>query len=147
MKRLLLTACLTIAAIAAAMAQKGLNINNLFDGRYTDNDRVAETFVEGGALTDYNVDLYHSLTLTDQPDQAAAIEALVKRDGVKATDREVSYRDGGLYYAFYELTPRNLIAKRYIFYLNQHRGSGNKIILIYIEGSASRDKIKKMLKQ
>lgn len=133
-------------AAATASAQKGLNINNLFDGRYTDNDRVAETYVEGGSLADYNVDLYHSLTLTGDPDEAAAIEALVKRDGAKAVNREVAYRDGGLYYAFYELTPRNIIANRYIFYLNQHRGSGNKIILIYIEGAASREKIKTMLK-
>lgn len=146
MKRNLLAFTAAAAIAIPAVAQKGLNINNLFDGRYRDNDNVVETVVQGGNLSNYNIDLYHSLTLSDSPDEAASIEALVARDGAGAIDREVSYRDGGLYYAFYELKPRNVIVRRYLFFLNQHRGTGNKIILIYIEGSASQEKIKKMLK-
>ena len=79
------------------------------------------------------------------PEAAADIEPLVTRDASKAIDREVSYRDGGLYYGFYQLKPRSGL-QRYLFYLNQNRNGGNKIILIYLEGHASRDKIKEMLK-
>ena len=79
------------------------------------------------------------------PEEAAKIEPLVTRDGAKAIDREVSYRDGGLYYGFYQLQCRG-VKQCYLFYLNQNRAKGNKIIIIYLEGFASPDKIKSMLK-
>lgn len=138
-------AILTMTMAMPTMAQKGLNINNLFDGRYRDNDHVTETVIQGGNLDEYDLDLYHSLTLTDSPEEAASIEALVSHDGASAVEREVSYRDGGLYYAFYEFKP-SVLKRRYLFFLNQHRNKGNKIIVIYLEGMASRDKIKQMLK-
>lgn len=146
MKKIITTICMLIAMSFPAVAQKGLNINNLFDGRYRDDSRVTETVIEGGNLKDYGLDIYHSLTLTDAPDEAASIEALVSRDGSNAIDREISYRDGGLYYAFYELKPLSMLYRRYLFYLNQHKGKGNKIIVIYLQGTASKDKIKTMLK-
>lgn len=36
--------------------------------------------------------------------------------------------------------------KRYIFYLNRHLKKGDKIILVYIEGTASQDEVKKLIK-
>lgn len=145
MKRLITLVMLCALGVSVSLAQNRLNIGALFDGRYHDEPRASETQISGDKLARYALSLYRSLTLTDMPEAAEVIEPLVIKDGARAQDREVSYRDGGLYYGFYQLTPHNG-TQRYLFYLNQNRSKGNKIILIYLEGSASRDKIKQMLK-
>lgn len=145
MKHLVTLLMLWAIGASATLAQEKLNIGALFDGRYHGDARASETMIEGDKLSKYSLTLYRSLTLTDMPEAAATIEPLVTRDASKAVDREVSYRDGGLYYGFYQLKPRGP-KNCYLFYLNQNRNGGNKIILIYLEGTASRDKIKKMLK-
>ncbi|MBD5228766.1 MAG: hypothetical protein HDS69_01800 [Bacteroidales bacterium] len=145
MKQLITLLMLWAIGASTALAQDRLNIGELFDGRYHDDPRASETLIEGEKLSNYQLTLYRSLTLTDMPAEAAEIVPLVTRDAAKAVDREVSYRDGGLYYGFYQLKSRG--GKNcYLFYLDQNRNGGNKIILIYLEGRASRDKIKQMLK-
>lgn len=145
MKRLITLVMLWAIGASASVAQDRLNIGALFDGRYHDEPKASETQISGAKLEKYSLSLYRSLTLADMPEAADVIEPLVVKDGAGAVDREVSYRDGGLYYGFYQLKPRNG-CQRYLFYLNQNRNKGNKIILIYLEGTASREKIKQMLK-
>jgi hypothetical protein len=144
MKRVLTLMIFVVSLAMSASAQKGLHINAIFDGRYADLPEATEIMISGDQLRSYNLTLYHSLTLVDSPKEAARIEALVARDGAHARQREVAYRDGGLYYGFYQLQGIN--PNRYLFFLNQHRAKGNKIVVIYIEGSAGIDKIKSMLK-
>lgn len=146
MKRLLTLTLIGLLVALAAAAQKGLGINELFDGRFRSDSDVKETIIKSSDLEDYDLTLYHSLTLTGKPDLVGIIEPLVSRDGTSASDREVSYRNGHLYYGFYSLRPKG-DKNRYIVYLNQHPAGGNKIILIYLEGEASADKVKKMIKQ
>jgi len=145
MKRIITLLMLWAIGTSAMLAQDKLAIGQLFDGRYHDEPRASEAQISGDKLSRYSLSLYRSLTLTDMPEAAAEIEPLVTRDAAKAVDREVSYRDGVLYYGFYQLQP-HYGQQRYMFYLNQNRNGGDKIILIYLEGSASRDKIKQMLK-
>ncbi|MDE6198773.1 MAG: hypothetical protein K2L55_03630 [Muribaculaceae bacterium] len=145
MKRILTILMLWAIGTSAALAQDRLHVGAVFDGRYHDEPRASETQISGGKLERYLLTLYRSLTLTDMPEAASEIEPLVTRDAAKAIDREVAYRDGGLYYGFYQLKPQGQ-KQRYLFYLNQNRNGGNKIILIYLEGNASREKIKEMLK-
>ena len=145
MKRFINLLILMAVVSVTAVAQENLSIGRLFDGRYHDEPRAAETYIAGGKLSGYDLSLYRSLTLTGMPQEAAPIEKLVTHDAAGAVDREVSYRDGGLYYGFYELKPVKS-TRRYLFYLNQNRNKGDKIIIIYLEGKASRDKIKAMLK-
>lgn len=145
MKYIITLLMLWAIGTSTVLAQDRLNIGALFDGRYHDEPRASETLIKGDKLSNYSLSLYRSLTLTDMPEAAAEIVPLVTRDAAKAEDREVSYRDGGLYYGFYQLKAR--AGKNcYLFYLDQNRNGGNKIILIYLEGYASRDKIKQMLK-
>ena len=73
------------------------------------------------------------------------IERSVKQDGAHAISREVQFKDKRLYYGFYELPDRDG-SNRYLFYLNQLAAGGNKVIVIYMEGSASLEQVKKMLK-
>lgn len=134
-----------LAALSAAAAPP-LRCERLLDGHYRTNPNASETIVSGKALKPYDLDCYHGLTIVDAPDEAKVIELAVNRDSDRAVDREVSYREGKLYYAFLTIKPEGK-KNRYIFYLNQHLSGGNKIILIYMSGNAGTEKIKSMLKK
>ena len=138
---------LLLAAAIPAAAQEGLAVGALFDGRYRDIPDARETIISGGQLKKHKLSTYRSITLTDADNESAdAIERAVRRDGADALSREVQFRDGRLFYGFYRLRRHNDL-NRYIFFLNQLAAGGNKVILIYLEGSASPEQVKKMLKQ
>ncbi len=138
---------LFVALMAAlpAVAQTGLNVNALFDGRYRNNKSAVETIIKGEQLNKYDLTTYHSLTLTGMPDAATEIERLVAKDGANSLSKEVSYRQGRIYYGFYCL-PSYMGLHRYLFYLNQNLNKGNKILLIYIDGIAGTNYVIKLLK-
>lgn len=136
----MLAACLGIA-----FAQKGLAINELFGKRYTDDKQAIVTSIKGSTLEPYDLSRYKSLTVNNRPVEAKTIEPILAKDAAIAIDSETSYRDGQLYYAFYSL-PRIDSENRYIFYLNQSLAGKDKIILMYLQGYASANQVKKMLK-
>ena len=140
--RILIIAFFLVGVDVTSSAQTGLNIEELFNGQFRDDKNTTETIITGEPLYDYNLGYYHSLTFS---------EPLVVRDGAKAVDKEVSYRGGKLYYAFYSLSPgksksgKNV--NRYLFYLNQYAVGRDGLIIIYLSGSASREQVKNMLKK
>lgn len=149
--RILIIAFFLVGVDVASSAQTGLNIEELFNGQFRDDKNTTETIITGEPLYDYNLGYYHSLTFSDAQSKVDIIEPLVVRDGAKAVDKEVSYRGGKLYYAFYSLSPgksksgKNV--NRYLFYLNQYAVGRDGLIIIYLSGSASREQVKNMLKK
>lgn len=141
----LLTFIAFVCALLPAAAQQGLQIDALFGGKYADTPGATEIVLSGSKLSPYHLTDYHSLTLTDMPDEAGKIERMVRADARTATDREVTYRDGGIYYAFYELPTRGK-TRSYIVFLNRHRGGGNTVTLVYMAGKATAEQIKSFMK-
>lgn len=137
---------LSLSAFGLA-AQEGLSINELFNGRYHSNPNATETIISGNNIhPNLRLTKYHSLTLTDLPEETGELERRVIHDGAKATSRESTYKGGHLYYGFYVL-PASNGKSRYLFYLNRHLKGGNKAAIIYLEGNATPDEIKKMLQR
>lgn len=148
MKRFTIIIVTCMLTAMAAMAQKGLNINRLFDGRYKKAPGATEIIVTGSQACEIGLDVYHSVSVTDKT-QAEIIENLVVKDGTKAMDKEVEYRNGQLYYGFYTMSKQRS-SNRYIFFLNQNlarKSPKNVVTLIYMEGRASADKIKKLIRK
>lgn len=148
MKRITIIILTCLLATMAATAQKGLNINRLFDGRYKKAVGATEIIVTGSQAQEFGLTIYHSVSVTDKA-QAEIIENLVVKDGAQATDKEVEYRNGQLYYGFYTMSKRKS-ENRYIFFLNQNlarKTPKNAVTLIYMEGEASADKIKKLIRK
>lgn len=137
-----------LLASLAATAQKGLYINSLFDGRFKKATGATEIIVTGYQAREIGLDVYHSLSVTDKG-QAELVESLVVKDGVQAIDKEVEFRSGQLYYGFYTMKKAKG-NNRYIFYLNQRlarKSPKNVITLIYMEGEASVEQIKKLIRK
>ena len=149
MKRISLIIITCIVAALPVLAQSGLNINSLFDGRYKKDPHATELIVTGPGARDINLMVYHSLKVT-QKSQQNLVESLVVKDGVKAIDKEVEYRGGQLYYGFYCMPATKSGDHRYIFFLNQNLAKNspkNMVTLIYMEGKATAEEIKKLIRK
>ena len=149
MKRISLIIIIGIVATMPALAQSGLHINTLFDGRFKKDPHATELIVTGAGARDINLKVYHSLKVTEKSQQNL-VESLVVKDGVKAVDKEVEYRNGQLYYGFYTLPATKSGNHRYIFFLNQnlaHNSPKNMVTLIYMEGKATPEQIKKLIRK
>ena len=148
MKRITIIILTCLLTTMATMAQTGLNINRLFDGRYKKAAGATEIIVTGVQAREIGLTVYHSLSVTDK-NQAELVEGLVVKDGAHAVDKEVEYRNGQLYYGFYTMK-KGKRDNRYIFYLNQNlarKSPKNIVTLIYMEGFASQEEIKKLIRK
>ena len=149
MKRITILITVMALTILPVLAQSGLHINSLFDGRYKTNPYAAECIVTGPAAWEIDLEVYHSLKVT-QKEQQDLIESLVNKDGVTAVDKEVQLRNGKLYYGFYTLSKTKKGRNRFIFFLNQNlakQSPKNMVTLIYMEGKASPAQIKKLIRK
>ena len=148
MKRTTIIILTCLLTTIAAMAQEGLSIDRLFDGRFKKATGATEIIVTGQQARQIGLTVYHSLSVTDKG-QAELVESMVVKDGAQAIDKEVEYRNGQLYYGFYTMKPVKR-QNRYIFFLNQNlarKSPKNTVTLIYMEGSANSEQIKKLIRK
>ena len=141
MKRMMLTTLVLFWAALSLLAQEGLHVAPFYDGRFNKAKDVVSLNVKGSALKPYRLTLYRSLIFErDMPD----VERAVLLDGKQAIDREVAHRDGRLLYGFYCLPQTSKKDPlRYLFY----RHTAGKTILVYLEGEATLEEIKRMFKK
>lgn len=145
MKRLLTTLIVALAATTAAYSQKGLHIASIFDGEYRKKTNVTEVEIKGMRLIKYDLTLFRSITVANDPAIAAKIESLVKADGKSATDRETGIKGGRLYYAIYSFRKSDG-SYRYILFRNNLLIKGKETTIVYMEGDATLPELKKMFK-
>lgn len=126
-------------------AQTGLNIAKVFTETYRSQKGITETLIVKDRLAPMNLSTYHSMTITGHPELAADIERMVNADGRNAVSKEVKYQSGHVYYGFYHLKGTRPGESRYILYLNGHLRGDNRIILLFLEGKATPEQVKKML--
>lgn len=138
MNKLLLTILLLVSAWGCAFAQEGLNINRVFGGRYCDDKEVTETLITGSNkfLKKHKLEALASFR-GPAATYSQLIGPLVLADGRGAKGRNVRYRDGQLYFAFFELKPLAGGARRYIYYVNNAADKGSSVVLIYFQGRLS----------
>lgn len=140
---ILLVTIATASFSAAASAPEALA--SLFDGPYHENKNATETVITGAPLKPYSLSTFHSLAVKKDPALVLPLEKAVKADGAQAIWQETVNKGGRLESGVYELKPQNKI-RRYILYLNSFISGGNEATIIYLEGKASPQQIKKLIK-
>lgn len=127
------------------MAQEPLSSLSLFDGRYNNRKGAVEVQVKGKKLKPYNLTLFRSLTLKTDPAEIQKISGMIESDSRKATEKETGNIGGKLYYGFF-CFGGNSETNQYLFFRNAYLRDKNnpEIIVIYMEGYAKLDEIKKM---
>lgn len=147
MKKLLILMAVTVASAFAMQAQKGLNVAKVFEGRYAKMPDAVVTYLIGDAVEKYDLELYRSLAVTCDGATANEVEQLVLKDGLTATSKETVYRGGHLKFGSFTLPKRNYL-NRYLFYVNKDADSGKnnaRIVVVYMSGDASPEKVKKLI--
>lgn len=148
MKRMILILMLALGPFVGAWSQDGLHIASLFDGSYKRKDNAVEVIVKGEQLKPYDLRLFRSLTVKNDPKDFERIERLVEQDVRNAVSKETGRIGERLYYGFYCLPPKNG-CYRYLFYRNSslRKVEANELTLIYMEGNVTMDMLKKMFKK
>lgn len=106
-----------------------------------------EVYITGRKLRSYNLTAYRSFSIDINSKTKAAgkeIELAVRKDGRNAVDKEMVELAGRLYFAVYSLKQTGSKQNRYLFYKNNalKKEEGN-IVIIYMEGSATLEEIKR----
>ena len=123
MRRIVLCMVVGVATVFAAMAQEGLNVAEFFSDAYTGNPKV---------------------TLVSMSYDKVEKNGMRKYRSISVESKEVSYREGQLYFGFYSMGGKRS-ARRYLLYLNRRPKGKEKTTLIFIEGNLSDAEVKRMI--
>lgn len=145
MKRILFITALLYVCVCA-YAQTGLNVAPYFSNQYTSRQEVTSVSLSGKKFSGKRVDVYRSISVTGNASLSDKITVAVTKDGVKAKSKEVSYKNGQLYFGFYQLTPEKG-RQRYLLFLNRRPVGKEKTTVIYIEGRLDPADVKKMIEK
>ena len=81
MKRFLLSLSFVICHLTFSVAQTGLRINDLFEGRIIQRERMVETRVRGRTLAKYQLTFYRSLRFSASTEEVARLRRIIDEDG------------------------------------------------------------------
>lgn len=133
---------LTLAGALPSMAAK-LNVDEFFSAKYASNPKVTVIDVSNSRPAD-NITAYRSISVNGDHELADKIAAAVVKDGSHAKSKEVSYKEGMLYYGFYSMggSREN---RKYILYLNRRPIGKEKTTLVYIEADMNEAEVKRLI--
>ena len=146
MKKTFFCLLLIMFTIFPSMAQDGLNVAQFFSDRYAEQSNVTLVNMSYDKNKQGGLKIYKSISVSDNPSLADKIKRAVTKDGVNAVSKEVSYREGDLYFGFYSMGGKKA-SRRYLLYLNRRPKGIEKTTLIYIEGELDERAVKSMIKQ
>ena len=139
------------------LAQKGLHVAEIFDGDIVAKTYMVENMLKGEQLSRYKLTFFRSIKFKASVEERHKIEALVNEDIRHAIDLEQERKwDGrkdsraGLNYAVMTLPPqdaRDRKSRRYLCYQCLPLRGEYAITLIYMQGHATLDELRKMFKK
>ena len=136
MKRLLLSLSFVICHLTFSVAQTGLRINDLFEGRIIPRERMVETRVRGRTLAKYQLTFYRSLRFSASTEEVAHLRRIIDEDGLghHATGTEA----GNTYTMHIQLSPQGG-KNRFLCYQDvfESKKKPREVMVIYMEGTIS----------
>lgn len=152
MKRILVIWLICLCSLSV-MAQTGLSINSVFEGKVVGKEMMKMSFIKGDNLSDYDLDVLRTTKFVATPEERDRVEALYLHDIQQYAqgpreNREEGYAEGRLSYAVVQLSDRSRNVHRYLCYQCRDAGEGKvTITLAYMEGKASMKQLRKMFKR
>lgn len=126
-----------------AMAQSGLkdlNCHRLFDTKMPGVRILTETHVEGSRVAKYNLKVFRSIQCSVTEQALVTTEMLLRADEAKASSKELVRKDDDTQFAILSYKqPRNM--KHYLIFKKK---SNSEFTLVYMEGTATIEQLKKI---
>lgn len=137
-----------------ATAQKGLRINEVFEGRIVEKQVMQESLVKGENLAPYRLKVLHTVKFAANEKERAEVDRLFSEDMKERisdddSNMEFESRDGFIYYAIVQLTDsqEGTGTHRYICYQCKEKYKYYYITLVYMEGEASLSDLRRTFKK
>ena len=154
MKRLLLSLSFIICHLSFSVAQTGLKINDLFEGRIIPQEKMVETRVRGKTLAKYQLTYYRSVRSTVTEEEAERLLQLVEADGKGHFARSSDKAFKTMYGKEHNLTFKTQVRKQgdkncFLCYQAYWRGNTHEreVTIIYMEGPVkSLEQLEELLK-
>ena len=143
MKRLLAILA-AILLCAAASAQEGLFVEDLFEGKVISQKIMRRTFITGAQLRPYKLDTYKSLSFTVDEGAMHEVEVRVIRDAYDATDKQMDYDGSHLIYALVCLPPLSNGRNRFLCYQAKEIKGLWDVTVVYLRGTATVEDLNSM---
>lgn len=141
-----------IGICLSTSAQRGLQINEVFEGKVIAKQYMQESFIKGDNVAPYKLRLLHTVKFLANNSQRAKADALFNIDMKERisdddSNMEMETRDGFLYYAIVQLTNNDKGSHRYICYQCRPKSTKFDITMVYMEGEASLADLRKTFKR
>lgn len=152
MKRTLFILSMLIGICLNTSAQRGLQINEVFEGKVIAKQYMQESLIKGDNVAPYKLRLLHTVKFLANNSQRAKADALFNIDMKERisdddSNMEMETRDGFLYYAIVQLTDNDKGSHRYICYQCRPKSTKFDITMVYMEGEASLADLRKTFKR
>ena len=152
MKRTLFILLMLIGISLSTSAQRGLQINEVFEGKVIAKQYMQESLIKGDNVAPYKLRLLHTVKFLANNSQRAKADALFNIDMKERisdddSNMEMETRDGFLYYAIVQLTDNDKGSHRYICYQCRPKSTKFDITMVYMEGEASLADLRKTFKK
>lgn len=141
-----------IGICLSTSAQRGLQINEVFEGKVIAKQYMQESLIKGDNVAPYKLKLLHTVKFLANNSQRARADALFNidmRERISDDDSnmEMESRDGFIYYAIVQLTDNEKGLHRYICYQCRPKSTKFDITMVYMEGEASLADLRKTFKR
>jgi len=152
MKRILFILSMLIGISLSATAQRGLQINEVFEGKLIAKQNMQESLIKGDNLASYKLKLLHTAKFAANDAQRDKVEALFNEDMKERlsdddSNMEMENRKGHIYYAIVQLSDKKDGTGRFICYQCREKEKDYDITLVYMEGSASLSHLREKFKR
>ena len=152
MKRTLFILSMLIGICLNTSAQRGLQINEVFEGKVIAKQYMQESLIKGDNVAPYKLRLLHTVKFLANNSQRAKADALFNIDMKERisdddSNMEMETRDGFLYYAIVQLTDNEKGSHRHICYQCRPKSTKFDITMVYMEGEASLADLRKTFKR
>lgn len=152
MKRTLFILSMLIGISLSTSAQRGLQINEVFEGKVIAKQYMQESLIKGDNVAPYKLRLLHTVKFLANNSQRAKADALFNIDMKERisdddSNMEMETRDGFIYYAIVQLTDNEKGLHRYICYQCRPKSTKFDITMVYMEGEASLADLRKTFKR
>ena len=150
MKKLLFI-LIAMAAPLTALAQQGLHIDELFQGRIIPQERMVETRVRGKSIEKYQLSYYRSVRLNATDKEAGRLRQLLGQDSEKSIDMRTSRKNPHRWdtWTCKLQMPVANGKNRYVCYQEEWNREHDQceVTVIYMEGTVeSLEKLEEILK-
>jgi hypothetical protein len=143
MRKIFITLLALLLLAATASAQRGLKCNPVFMGKVVPRKQMVVTEVYGSSMAAYNLEYYRGISFQVDEALAQKVAALVEQDAKEAAVKETEKVGEFLTYALVQPNSSGRM-NRYLCYQARKIGEKWKITLLYLEGVATLDDLKKM---